>query len=161
MISGSRRELARQLAPVAAPDSLWDRINRVPSQPQRGPRRGIPLEWAFWPVAAAMALLAFAGISRALQDIAPRDTLPEEELALIARTPTELDFRSDSFEETRAWVKAEANIDIALPPEQPTGYVRLLGARIIQLRGLRIAAIDYRAGDRLATLFVSGVSAPV
>jgi hypothetical protein len=36
------------------------------------------------------------------------------------------------------------------------GAVRLLGVRMARLRGLPVAAIDYRVGDEGATLFVSG-----
>jgi hypothetical protein len=149
------RELGRQLAPVAAPESLWDGINRQ----QRRPKRRISLERSFWPVALAMVLLAFAGILRTLSLSREPDPLPEQELALFARSSGDFDFRSNSFAETRAWVKAQANIDIDVPASRPAadrGAVRLLGTRILRLHGLKVAAIDYRVGDQLATLFVSG-----
>jgi hypothetical protein len=146
------KELARQLAPVAAPESLWDRVNSR----QRKPRRRISLEWAFWPVAAAMLLLTLAGIIGTLKADRNPDRLTEQELAAVG-APGEYEFRSDSFDETRAWVKAEANIDIDVPSSSgTTGHVRLLGARLIRLRGSRLAAIDYRVGDQAATLLVSG-----
>jgi hypothetical protein len=150
------RELARQLVPVAAPESLWDRINK----PQRRRHRRISLDWAFWPVAVSMVVLAFAGILRTLGAHHDSETLTEQELAVLGGASKEgLDFRSESFEDTRAWVKAKANIDIDLPAGQPVadhGTVRLLGARLIQFRGLPVAAIDYSAGGDVATLFVSG-----
>lgn len=149
------RELARQLAPVAAPQSLWERINRQ----QRKQTRRISLERIFWPLAVAMVLLTFAGVLRMLSLNREPDPLPEQELALIARTSGDFDFHSNSFADTRAWVKAQAGIDIDVPPGQPAaegGAVRLLGTRIIRLHGLPIAAVDYRVGDQLATLFVSG-----
>jgi hypothetical protein len=149
------RELARQLAPVAAPDSLWARINRK----QRRRVRLISPERTFWPVAVAMALLALAGVLRTFSVNREPDPLPEQELALLARPSGQFDFRSNSFAETRAWVKAQANIDIDVPAGQPAadrGAVRLLGTRIVRLHGLPVAAIDYRVGDQWATLFVSG-----
>jgi hypothetical protein len=149
------RELARQLAPVAAPESLWHHINRQ----QRRPARRVSLERTFWPVAMAMVLLAFAGVLRTLSLNRAPDQLSEQELALFARPSGAFDFRSDSFAETRAWVKTQANIEIdvpAGPPAAERGNVRLLGTRIIRLHGLQIAAIDYRVGDQMATLFVSG-----
>jgi hypothetical protein len=149
------RELARQLAPVAAPESLWDRINRQ----QRRPSRRISFERTFWPVAVAMVLLAFAGVLRTLSLNREPDQLPEQELALLARPSGDFDFHSNSFADTRAWVKAQANIDIDVPAGRPGaehGAVRVLGTRIIRLRGLAVAAIDYRVGDQVATLFVSG-----
>jgi hypothetical protein len=141
------RELARQLAPVVAPESLWDRIN----EQQRRPRRYISFGQAFWPVAVVMVLLALAGILRTVSvDRDPGD---------LAAHFGGVDFRSDNFEDIRAWAKAEANIDIELPSGQlatDRADVRLLGARLIRLRGLPVAAIDYRVGDEAATLFVSG-----
>jgi hypothetical protein len=149
------KELTRQLAPVAAPESLWDRIN------QRHPnsRRRVSLERAFWLVLAAMVLLSLGGVLRTLGADRDSEKLAEQELAAVAGSSRGFDFRSDSFEDTRKWVKAEANIDIDLPSEQPSsdrGAVRLLGVRLIQLRGLPVAAIDYSMGDGVATLFVSG-----
>jgi hypothetical protein len=153
------KELARQLAPVTAPESLWDRINR---QPRRPPRRAL-VDRAFWPVAVVMLVLAFAGVLRTLSADRDPDTFTEQELALLGASGG-FDFRSDNFEAARTWVKAEANIDIDLPAGQPVAdpalhperVVRLLGVRMVQLRGLPIAAIDYRVGDEVATLFVSG-----
>jgi hypothetical protein len=153
------KELARELAPVAAPESLWDRINQQP----RRPARRVWLDRAFWPVAAVMLLLAVAGVVRTVSVDRDPETLPAEELAVIGTSGT-LDFRSDSFDAARKWVKAEANIDIDLPPghrgADPAVYservVRLLGVRMARLRGVPIAAVDYRVGDEGATLFVSG-----
>jgi hypothetical protein len=153
------KELARQLAPVTAPESLWDRIN---GQRRRPPRR-FSLDWAFWPIAVVMLLLAFAGVLRSLGVDRDSETLTAQELALIGASGA-FDFRSDSLEATRTWVKSEANIDIDLPAGQPVAdpalhterVVRLLGVRMARLRGLPIAAIDYRVGDEVATLFVSG-----
>jgi hypothetical protein len=155
------KELTRQLAPVTAPESLWDRIgewDRI-NEGRAGQRRRVSLERIFWPVAAAMVLLALAGVLRTLGTDRDPDKLAEQELATMAGVSRGFDFRSESFEDTRAWVKAAANIDIDLPPGQPAadrGIVRLLGARLIHVRGLPIAAIDYRVGDEVATLFVSG-----
>jgi hypothetical protein len=148
------KELARQLAPVTAPESLWDRINQ---QRRRPPRRVLPGR-AFWPVAAVMMLLAVAGVVRTIRVDRDPETLPAEELAVMG-TSGRLNFRSDSFDATRKWVKAEANIDIDLPPGHrgaDPGVVRLVGVRMARLRGLPIAAVDYRVGDEAATLFVSG-----
>jgi len=149
------KELARQLAPVTAPESLWDRIN----QRQPGPRRRVSLERAFWPVLAAMVLLSLAGVLRTLGADRDPEKLGEQELAAVAGTSRGFDFRSESFEDARKWVKTEANIDIDVPSEQPSQgrvAVRVLGVRLIQLRGLPVAAIDYSVGDGVATLFVSG-----
>jgi hypothetical protein len=141
------RELARQLAPVAAPESLWDRIN----EQQRIPRRRVSFDRAFWPVAAAMVLLAFAGVLRNLT--------VDRDPPIAAGGSGNFDFRSNNFDDIRAWAKTEANIDIDLPSGQlapDRSDVQLLGARLIRQRGLPVAAIDYRVGGEAATLFVSG-----
>ena len=145
------RELARQLAPVAAPDSLWDRVNRPPQSGRRfQPSRRATLEWLFWPIAAVMMLLAIAGMLRSSNT--------ERDLAALPAAATRLDFRSPDFQAARAWVKAHANIDIDLPSQADTpdrSPVQVLGARLIQFNGLPVAAIDYRTGNEVATLFVS------
>jgi hypothetical protein len=153
------RELARQLAPVAAPESLWDRIHQQQGRQQRRPARRVSFERTFWPVAVAMVLLAFAGVLRTLSVNREADQLPEQELALLARPSGDFDFRSNSFADTRSWVKTQADIDIDVPAGQSNadrGAVRLLGTRIIRFNGLPVAAIEYRVGDQVATLFVSG-----
>jgi hypothetical protein len=147
------KELSRQLAPVAAPDSLWDRIQTQP----RTPRRRISLHWALLPVAAALVLLALSGVLRSPR--LHRNSEDPAELAAFAGATGNFDFRSADLQETRAWVKTEANIDIDMPVARPAndrGVVRVLGARLIRLHGSQVAAIDYRAGDETATLFVSG-----
>jgi hypothetical protein len=147
------KELARQLAPVTAPDSLWDRINRTRPTPQR---QG-SWERAFWPVVAAMVLLALAGILRTFGAVHDPDTLVERELAARAAASRGFDFRSESFDDIRKWAKAQANIDIDRPPSSADpDAARLLGVRLIQVRGLPVAAIDYRVGENAVTLFVSG-----
>jgi hypothetical protein len=146
------RELARQLAPVAAPESLWERINHQQRGQRRGePRRRISFDRAFWPITVAMVLFAFAGVLRTFSGFRDPETLTDRS--------GRFDLRSDNFEDIRAWAKTEANIDIDVPSGQlarDRGDVRLLGARLIRRRGLPVAAIDYRVGDEAATLFVSG-----
>ena len=90
------KELARQLAPVTAPESLWDRIN---GQQRRPPRRAL-VDRAFWPVAVAMLVLAFAGVLRTLTADRDPDTFTEQELALLGASGG-FDFRSDNFEATQ------------------------------------------------------------
>ncbi len=60
---GLEAELARQLAPVSAPDSLWDRIHE-----QRRPLRVRPRPWRAWfvggmSIAVAATLLLLAGFA--------------------------------------------------------------------------------------------------
>lgn len=56
------RELSRQMAPVRAPQNLWDRIQQRPAPMPAAMR---------WPVAAVLTLASFAG-TLWLAGIAPR-----------------------------------------------------------------------------------------
>jgi hypothetical protein len=145
------RELARQLAPVAAPESLWDRLHET--QPTA---RRVSLRWSLWPVAAVIAVLVFAGVfwnlARARDPFAGVEKLTAQELAGVASNSKGLDFRSADPAEIRTWVKTQTNMDVDLSAGHSP--VRLLGARLIQLRGLPVAAIDYLVGDDLETLLV-------
>lgn len=146
------RELSRQLAPVAAPDGLWAGIQEARSAPQRR----FSFRWTIWPAFAALTLVSCVGLLRQLTGI---NRLTRNELAEISAGSKGPDFRSNDFGAIRAWVSAQTNIDIDLPPGQSVEGarpVRLIGARLIRFRGSRIAAIDYRVGDRVATLLVSG-----
>jgi hypothetical protein len=130
------RELARQLAPVAAPASLWKRIE----EPRERSRPRASLRWIAWPAAAIVTLIACAGLLRTIDR--SRDS----------------EFRSSDFGAIRSWVKARADIDIDLPEGSAVenALVRLSGVRLIRVKGLRVAALDYRVGDNAVTLFVSG-----
>jgi len=141
-------ELARQLCPVAAPESLWDRIHE-----QQASRRDKPDRWVLWPIAAALLLVASGGA--AWRIVMARD--PGAGLARLAEhelRADSLDFRSEDPLEIRTWVKARANIDIDLPAGRSA--VRLLGARLIQFKGAPVAAVAYRVGDDDAALLVMG-----
>lgn len=146
------RELARQLAPVTAPETLWNGIRRP-----RAARRDLSFRWALWP---GVALLILAGcMGWLLRHGGPSaEKLTAQDLAELAKSPRDLDFRSSDFVAARAWVKAEANIDIDTPPGPPaeSPQVRVLGVRLLHFHGVPVAAMDYRVGDRVATLVVCG-----
>jgi hypothetical protein len=122
------QELARQLAPVTAPPGLWERM--------QSPRRPVSwdLRWTVLPAIAAVILVAWAGFLWKQQ----------------------YDFRSGNFAAIRAWVKAQADIDIDLPRNSANAHVRILGVRMLRVRGLPVAAIDYIANGDRETLMVSG-----
>ncbi|HEX4133157.1 MAG TPA: hypothetical protein VHY84_00945 [Bryobacteraceae bacterium] len=151
------RELKRQLMPVVAPETLWDRINQ-PVGDRHWVRRRLTAEPALWVTVAAIALLAFAGALRTFRADPAPEKLEERELAAFTGASRGFDFQPATLEAARKWVKSEANIDIRLPATAPRGdrgIAHLTGARLIQVRGLRVAAISYRVGDEEATLFVS------
>ncbi len=146
------RELSRQLGPVAAPEGLWASIQEARS----APGRSFSFRWIIWPAFAALTLVSCVGLLRQLTGMS---RLTQSELAEISAGSKDPDFRSNDFSAIRTWVSAQTKIDIDLPPGQSVGGarpVRLIGARLIRFRGSRVAAIDYRVGDRVATLLVSG-----
>ncbi len=138
-------ELARQLAPVAAPENLWDRIH----EPRSRAPRSMPTAWVAWP-ATVVVLIACAGVYWKMNHA-------REPLAELPPASRDFDFRSNDFGAIRRWVKAESNIDIDLPDGSATSAapVLLLGVRLIRFRGSPAAAIDYHIGERAATLVVS------
>lgn len=146
------RELSRQLAPVGAPESLWYRIQTGRPTPRRDSFR-----WAVWPAVALVTLIICAAAFRQMSIIGT-ERLTAQDLAELAQTSRDFNFRSEDFGAIRSWIKAEANVDIDLP-DGPTGaesaQIRLLGVRLTRLRGVPVAAIDYRVGSEMATLLVS------
>jgi hypothetical protein len=152
------KELWRQLVPVSAPEGLWQDIRRHQSNGARWhPAPRAALDWAFWPVAVAMVLLALGGIVRAFGSRVSGD----RELMAMARNSDAAEYRSGNFDDIRTWVKDQADIDIDLPAGRSgtDKAVRVLGARLLRVRGVRVAAIDYRVGTKAATLFVTGKDA--
>ena len=139
-------ELSRQLGPVSAPESLWDRIE---AQQGRPPVRSA--HWPLWPIAAVVMLTVAGSVfwraaAPTMQDLALREL----------RGSDALDFHSDDPVEIRNWVKAKADIDIALPATRPgVGAIRLLGARLVEYQGEPVAAVSYRVGNGSAMLLVS------
>ena len=145
------RELRARLAPVSAPESLWGDVQRARREARPGAAK---LDWAFWPVAAALALLALGGMVRAFGSRFSSD----QELLSMSRGAERAEYRSGNFDDIRTWVKDRADIDIDVPAGR-TGTdrnVRILGARLLRVRGVNVAAIDYRVGEKAATLFVTG-----
>ena len=145
-------ELIRQLGGVAAPDALWERIEgRRVSPPVRS------FQLPVWPVAAAVILMASAGILwRA--DVTRDAGATMQTLALQELHGAQCEFQSDDPLEIRNWVKAKADIDIALPSERPASGrlgIRLLGASLLELGGKPVAAVSYLVGTSAATLLVS------
>ncbi len=141
------RELTHQLAVVAAPESLWDRIQDGPA-----PRENRSFEWTRWPIAAALAL-AIAGATAWQFSAAHRRAGSMQALAIEELQGFSIDFHSTDPVAIGTWVKTEANIALHLPPEN--GAVRLLGARMIAGGETPIAAIAYQVGNARAALLVS------
>lgn len=146
-------ELHRQFRPVTAPDALWERIHQ--NRPR--PVAPAPSVWRM-PVLATLVVLISAGLfvelrnSRAsVRDMAQ---VTDQELRLFADPSTGQTFPSDDPAKIRNWIKAKGNIDVELPSSR-SAAVRLLGARLVSVRGALIAAVAYTVGEDSATLLVS------
>ena len=137
-------ELARELGPAAAPEALWDRIHE-----QQARQRGDSFRW--WLVAAALLLTVSGGmawrISMARDPVSALEKLAERELS----SPQRFDLYSNNPLEIRTWVKTKTDIDLEM---SGNSAVRLLGARLMRLDGMPVAAIGYQVGDSAATLLV-------
>jgi hypothetical protein len=98
-----------------------------------------------------MLLFACGALFRNMRDITQ---LTGQELRSLADSSQACDFWSDDPAEIRNWVKSKGNIDVDIPVAHP-GAARLMGARLIRVRGTLVAAIAYRMSSGAATLLVA------
>ena len=115
------RELEQSLRRVAAPGELWDRVHRAEHPRARSSSRFVA--WATVPVLMVAALLG-----------------------THTRNNSAVQFRSSDPVEVRAWVRANAGIDV------PLHDGNLAGARLL---GPGAAVIAYRVQGRDLSLVVS------
>jgi hypothetical protein len=140
-------ELSHHLAPTAAPDQLWDRLQRMPP-PRPKPR---------WPAAAA--IIATVVVAAGTLWMVAKGQEPAVNLRLLAAqeltASATLDIRSSDPREIVAWARREAGVELALAP---AASVELTGARIVRQRGECIAAVSYRVDGREAAMLVARAS---
>lgn len=144
MVNKFDAELSRQLQPVTAPETLWERIQEGP-RPQPVERVRWPL-WAFAAALAAIVMLCCFGLRSDTTSYMARLAARE-----LAGGSERVDFRSSDPAEIRAWVKANAGLDIPLPAEHSA---RLIGVSLIGDGG-PVACISYRIGNREGRLMVA------
>lgn len=137
-------ELAHRLAPVAAPDDLWARIQNGEPAPVRHSVR--------WPIAAILTL----GVAAATLWLAARGQEPPVNLERLAmeqlHTGTPLGLRSSDPAQIGEWARQHADVTLKLPER---GQARLAGVRVIRRGGVRMVAVDYSVGGDTATLLVA------
>jgi hypothetical protein len=140
-------ELKRHLAPVKAPDELWDRVHS--GTIAYGKPGSAAMTWR-WAAAAIAAIAVVAGAT-----VWVNRPLSSEELAVRAlnRGPEQMEFRSTNLAELRTWVKAGTGLDIPLMGRAAPS-VRLIGASVIR-KGSPAVEISYRVGDSGAALVIS------
>src|SRR5450432_2694482 len=148
-------ELSHHLAPVAAPEALWERIQNGAGRPALARSRGLS-HFTAWPIAAILTLTAAAGV---LWAVAQRrqPALNLQQLAIEQlRNPESLEMHSADPRAISAWMR-QAGIDVTLPAPS-IATVHLVGARVFQKHGTRFGAVAYRVGSDTATLLVASAS---
>jgi len=152
-------ELSHHLAPVEAPEALWDRIQsgsvRRPERRRAGwvawPITAWPI--AAWPIAAILTLMAAAGtlwlVAKGEEPALDLHQLAIEQL----RHWQPLELHSSDPAQISAWMR-RAGLEVRLPAERNRA-VRLVGARIIETRGTRVGAVEYQVGGDTAVLLVA------
>lgn len=136
-------ELAERLAPVRAPEALWTRVNR-PAPPTARRRTSRPGAWG-WVAAAAMAAATLA-VTLAI----PSPSLSQLAAAELAKSRP-ADFRSSDAKEIAKWLRANAAVDLSIPPGTAA---QLTGARAVERGGARIGEVLYRVAGHDAVLLV-------
>jgi hypothetical protein len=136
-------ELSERLARVRAPEALWDRVNRpTRSVPARRGAHAGAWAWIFATAAIASTLaVTFAIPSPSLSQLAATE--------LAKSRPA--DFQSTDPKEIAKWLRANAAVDLSIPPGTT---VQFTGARAIERNGARIGEVLYRVGGRSAMLLV-------
>jgi anti-sigma factor RsiW len=142
-------ELAQGLAPVSAPDDLWERI-----------QEGRPVERHFaarWPIAAMLTV----GVAAATLWLVAHGQEPVIDLARLAgeqiNVPAALELRSSDSAEIGKWISRQTGISVTLPARTAAQFS---GARMITRSGVRIAAVNYTIDGEAATLLVTRTGAP-
>jgi hypothetical protein len=143
VVSKFEAELARHLRPAAAPEELWDRIQRT----GRGGRRA-RLSWPVWALAAAAAALALFCLSLR-SDTTPY--LAKAAAGELTGGSERVDLHSHNAAEIQAWAKRAAGLDIPLAAGPG---VQLLGAKLIRDGGMSVC-VSYRVGNHDGKLLVA------
>jgi hypothetical protein len=147
-------ELARQLGPVRAPDSLWLRIHE-----QRRPLRVRPNPWTAWSIAGASLLVLLACLAWRLGAAngphSDLTVLARQELRDMLSGAQKLDLRSADRTEIEQWVRDQAGVELKLAAFGGEG-TELCGARIFRSGGYSGAIIAYKVDGRSAAMVVTG-----
>jgi hypothetical protein len=136
-------ELSRHLKPLAAPDDLWRKVQTAPVACVRKPR------WLLWSVAAAVtaasALFYFSVESDSTSYLA------KAAWRELSSGTEPLDFRSSDPLKIRAWIEANAGLDI---PLVSTYSVQFIGVTLLRTSPC-IVSVSYRIGNRRGELLVA------
>jgi hypothetical protein len=142
-------ELSECLAPVRAPEALWERVNRSPFRAAARRHSMKPGAWAW--IAAAATVAATVVVTLAI----PSPSLSQLAAAELAKSRP-ADFQSSDPKEIGKWLRTNAGVDVPIPPDTP---VELTGARALEHAGARVGEVLYRVAGRSAVLLVGRAGA--
>lgn len=137
--------LKKHLARVAAPPNLWSHV--------RGPVTPAKLAWTSFAAATAAILVVLAGGWTAWSELRPAQSVEAMALAALDRGTEDLTLQTEDAATVRRWVKANAGIDIPLPPKH-SSVIRIQGARVSG-DASRMAEVSYQVGEFRAALLVT------
>jgi hypothetical protein len=131
-------ELATHLGQTSAPAGLWVKIQR-PQRVNNGVQRLVLPAFALLILLASADLLWEVGKSRGAFGHSARPTATE----LAAISAGQCDLWSSDPAHIRQWIKSRSGMEIELPSHSPS--VRMVGARLVNLRGTLVASISYES----------------
>jgi hypothetical protein len=140
------RELARGLAPVAAPDTLGIRLGFAPAKRWEFPRVALA-------VAAAVVTIIAGGYAASrtaaldLRQLAARELHGAQTVEFASTDPVAI----------AAWARREAGLD---GPLRPAEGVHLTGARLLRCDGGAAIPLQLNAGKATVLLAHSGLEMP-
>lgn len=142
------RVLTKHLAPVEAPQELWNRVR------QSGAPAHTHSMWTAWVTVAATITLSVGGW--AYWQLHRENPVSIQAMALSAlkHKSADMELRTDDASTVRQWVKANAGIDIPLPPRH-SSWVKIVGASISGSSSDKIAEVSYQVGEYQAALLVA------
>ncbi|MCX6627037.1 MAG: hypothetical protein NTW28_05350 [Candidatus Solibacter sp.] len=137
------RQLARDLAPVTAPDTLGIRLGFCPSKRGEFPRAALA-------VAAAVVMIIAGGYAASRTAGADLRPLASRE----SRGTVSVEFASTDPVVIAAWLRREAGVDV---PRRPAEGVRATGARLLRCDGGATIPLQVNAGKATVLLAHSGI----
>ena len=143
MINRIDAELSRHLRPLAAPDDLWRRVQTSPGAKAHKPR------WLRWSVATTVA--ATCALSYLSTDPDSRSHLVKMAWRQLASGSETVDFRSSDPVEIRAWIEANAGLDIPLASAHS---VQFIGVALLQKTPCMVC-VSYRVGNEKGELLAA------
>jgi len=153
-----RHVLRSRVKPDTAPAALRARVHVALSRVDRAELRQRLVRWLPLPVAAAALVLlvlwsgALTGLRTSPPDSSVVTTLAGKHLAYsLMDAPAEIS--TPDRQRVAGWFKERVPFSVPVPDFTPSG-IRLVGGRISEFSGQRVAYLIYEKGRSLVSLFV-------